>query len=395
MMAMPRIAIIGGGPGGLTLARLLQKHSVACTVFEKDQDRYACQRGGSLDLHPQSGQRALRKAGLWEEFNRHARREAETLRIFSPKGDKLLDESSGEGGRPEDFNDRPEVDRRVLRRILLDSLKKDTVKWNSKLSEIGETANGKLRLQFSNGREEDGFDVAVGADGAWSKVRSKLTEQKPLYSGIGGLECFISKAESRKPDLAERVGKGMCLTLGKERGIMAQTNSDGIQIYAFARIPEAWHTESGVDLTAPEAKQYVIDTLYSDWETTCKRLVLESDMETKARPLYMLPVDFEWPQNSQITLMGDAAHLMTPFAGVGVNVAMEDALELCGAIVEARDKGRPVAEALQEYEVKMWKRAHETAKLNMMYQGLFFHKRGGIAMVEHFEEEKLAEQGKA
>ncbi|CAI6288147.1 unnamed protein product [Periconia digitata] len=390
MQPLLRVAIIGGGPGGLTLARLLQKHSVACTVFEKDKDRNSRQRGGSLDLHPQSGQRALREAGLWEHFNQHARREAETLRIFSPQGEKLLDESSGEGGRPEDFNDRPEIDRRDLRRILLDSLKEGTVKWNSRLSGIGEAADGKLHLEFAD-RTEKGFEVAIGADGAWSSVRSRVTEQKPLYSGIGGLECFISAADSRKPYLAERVGKGMCLTLGKERGIMAQTNSNGIQIYAFARIPEAWHTDGGIDLTAPEAKQHVIDALYPDWETTCQRLVLESDIETKARPLYMLPVDFEWSHNPRITLMGDAAHLMTPFAGVGVNVAMEDAMELCAAIIEARDKGTPVAGALREYEVKMWKRAHETAELNMMYQGLFFHERGGVAMVEHFEEQKRAE----
>jgi 2-polyprenyl-6-methoxyphenol hydroxylase-like FAD-dependent oxidoreductase len=87
--------------------------------------------------------------------------------------------------------------------------------------------------------------------------------------------------------------------------------------------------------------------------------------------------------------MGDAAHLMTPFAGVGVNVAMEDALELSEALGQAQSMGS-VAEALQSYEVKMWKRAHEIAELNMMYQGLFFHKRGGIAMVEHFAEQRLA-----
>ncbi|KAF2243914.1 hypothetical protein BU26DRAFT_569806 [Trematosphaeria pertusa] len=232
----------------------------------------------------------------WEEFNRHARREAETLRIFSPNGEKLLDESSGEGGRPEDFNDRPEVDRRVLRRILLESLKEGTVEWDSKLIGIEEAADGKLHLKFPD-RTEDAFDVAVGADGAWSKVRSRLTEQKALYSGIGGRECFISAADSRKPNLAERVRKGMCLTLWKERGIMAQTNSNGIQIYAFARIPEAWHTSSGIDSTTPKAKQQVIDAPYSDWDSTAKWLVLESDTEANARPPYMLPVDFEWPHN--------------------------------------------------------------------------------------------------
>jgi hypothetical protein len=80
---------------------------------------------------------------------------------------------------------------------------------------------------------------------------------------------------------------------------MAQINSDGIQVYAFVRIPETWHTNGSIGFTAPGAKQQVIDHLYSDWETTSKRLVLESDTETRARPLYMLPVDFKWPHNSR------------------------------------------------------------------------------------------------
>ena len=82
---------------------------------------------------------------------------------------------------------------------------------------------------------------------------------------------------------------------------------------------------------------------------------------------------------------------MTPFAGVGVNVAMQDAMELCEALIEAGTNSS-TAEALRAYEIKMWNRAHETAKLNMMYQGLFFHERGGAAMIEHFEEQKLAQE---
>lgn len=80
---------------------------------------------------------------------------------------------------------------------------------------------------------------------------------------------------------------------------------------------------------------------------------------------------------------------MTPFAGVGVNVAMEDALELSASLIK---NGNMVADALREYETNMWRRAHKTAELTMMYLGLFFHERGGVAMVEHFEREKLAEQ---
>ena len=80
---------------------------------------------------------------------------------------------------------------------------------------------------------------------------------------------------------------------------------------------------------------------------------------------------------------------MTPFAGVGVNVAMEDALHLARNIVAAKDLWQTdksaMATALKEYEAEMFVRAEEYARQTWMYLGLFLHERGGIAMVEHFE----------
>jgi len=73
---------------------------------------------------------------------------------------------------------------------------------------------------------------------------------------------------------------------------------------------------------------------------------------------------------------------MTPFAGVGVNVAMHDALDLANAICD-KTRGN-VSTSLKGFEITMWKRAKQNAEATMMYLDLFFHQRGGIAMVEHF-----------
>lgn len=106
-------------------------------------------------------------------------------------------------------------------------------------------------------------------------------------------------------------------------------------------------------------------------------------------------------ERNRITLLGDAAHLMTPFAGVGVNVAMQDALELARAIIASKSTwsssdtfgaGSSLAAATKEYETAMFARAHKFAKETWMYLGLFFHQRGGIAMVEHFEQIKAQEK---
>jgi 2-polyprenyl-6-methoxyphenol hydroxylase-like FAD-dependent oxidoreductase len=63
-----KIAVIGGGPGGLTLARLLQQSGAQVIVYERDRSRSARVQGSALDLHEGSGLAALEAAGLIEAF---------------------------------------------------------------------------------------------------------------------------------------------------------------------------------------------------------------------------------------------------------------------------------------------------------------------------------------
>lgn len=103
-------------------------------------------------------------------------------------------------------------------------------------------------------------------------------------------------------------------------------------------------------------------------------------------------------------MIGDAAHLMTPFAGVGVNVAMEDALSLATQIKQWKqnvwDKAGPSAstslliDPVRAYEEEMFSRAQRYAEETMMYYDLFFHERGGVAMCEQFAKAKAEEKEK-
>lgn len=91
---------------------------------------------------------------------------------------------------------------------------------------------------------------------------------------------------------------------------------------------------------------------------------------------------------------------MTPFAGIGVNDAMQDALELSrelGAHQETDGEGESspisqetIGKALKRYEESMWQRSNESAQATWMYLGLFFNPRGH-AMIEHFEKQKAKE----
>jgi hypothetical protein len=95
-----QVAIIGAGPGGLLLARYLQRNSIPCKIYERESSEHHRAQGGSLDLHEQSGQLALKEAGLIEEFWKYARKEGEQMKIYDKTG-KLWWNDESEHGRPE------------------------------------------------------------------------------------------------------------------------------------------------------------------------------------------------------------------------------------------------------------------------------------------------------
>ncbi|KAL1856468.1 hypothetical protein VTK73DRAFT_8274 [Phialemonium thermophilum] len=106
---------------------------------------------------------------------------------------------------------------------------------------------------------------------------------------------------------------------------------------------------------------------FADWHPLLQDAIRRSAGRCVARSLYVLPVGFRWKHRRGITLVGDAAHLMTPYAGEGVNVAMEDALKLARAITDGKpadgDGGDALDAAVVAYEEEMWPRAEKVARL--------------------------------
>lgn len=162
-MTIPPIAIIGGGPCGLTLARLLECKGIDYVVYERDESENSNRAGGSLDIHPETGQHALREGGLFDEFKKYARYDDTVFTLADKFGKRLLQFDQG--------RDAPEIDRRELRQILLDAIPKDKIKWGHTLTSVAVGEDNRPVLQFANGVVLPAFKLVVGADGAWSKVR--------------------------------------------------------------------------------------------------------------------------------------------------------------------------------------------------------------------------------
>jgi 2-polyprenyl-6-methoxyphenol hydroxylase-like FAD-dependent oxidoreductase len=119
----------------------------------------------------------------------------------------------------EKFNHGPEIDREKLKEILIGALREENVRWGRKLKKVVEVREGKFDLHFADGEVERGFDLVVGADGAWSRVRALLTDVKPYYSSISSIEVWTMHVDETHPWISEIVGAGSMFSFGEGWGI--------------------------------------------------------------------------------------------------------------------------------------------------------------------------------
>lgn len=369
------IAIIGGGPGGLTLARLLQLKGAAVKVYERDFNRDIRVQGATLDLHFESGLKALEAAGLMDAFKVAYRPDADRLRIVDENAkiyfDDHTDASTG------DFGDewfRPEIDRGPLRDILLDSLEPDTIVWDSHVAAL-ETMGSMWNIIFKNGTIVNA-DIVIGADGAKSKIRPFVTPIVPFYSGVTVLEGNIHNSERNAPKIHALLQGGKIMGLGDSKTISVSAKGDGsLDFYAGFRVDPNWITDGNIDF---KNNKQVLDWFkkeYSSWRSIWLELFENENTVFTPRPQYCMPLDQKWEAQTNITLIGDAAHLMPPYAGEGVNMAMLDALQLSNSLTN--EKYTDIKFAIADYEKQMFERFAEIGK-ETLNNTEFMHSPDGL-----------------
>jgi len=353
-----KIAIIGAGPGGLTLARLLQMNGFEVNVYERDVDENARPKGATLDLHDESGLAALREAGLMDAFKANYRPGADRTRIIDQHGEIIFEDNDNQNR--EDF--RPEIDRGPLQKILLDSLKPETVIWNSHFEGLKRNGDSWL-IEFKNGKLL-AADIVIAADGANSKIRPYITPIKPFYAGVTIVEGAVYASATSSPEMHKLLNGGKIFALGGEKSLIVSSKGDGsLVFYTGCNTTENWVKESGINFSD---KLQVINWFkneFSDWDPIWLELFENASTGFVPRPQYCMPLDQNWSSLPNLTMLGDAAHLMPPYAGEGVNMAMLDALELSNCFKDPRYNNS--GEAIFAYEKQMLKRASETADITM------------------------------
>ncbi|KAF2725819.1 FAD/NAD(P)-binding domain-containing protein [Polychaeton citri CBS 116435] len=348
----------------LYLGKLLELANIDYIIFERDKSATsAIVQSETLDVHVGAGQLALKEAGLLDQFNSLAR--GNVTVVFADSTGKVH-KKFGEGDQD---IERPKIDRRDLRALLIGSIPGHRIRGQR-------GADGSISIYFATGRVESGFRLVVGADGAWSKARSlvsqnivkayrfvisnsdKVTSAKPQYSGLYYLTCSIKPENSFHSSATSLVGQGNYLSLGNGKQIGAQKLGEGSYYIAIdLRLPESWSSENAALLKDPAApKRSLLDDFFFDWAQINTDLIKHADGDFRAWPLYAVPTEsLSWQTVAGVTLLGDAAHVTTPFIGEGVNCAMYDSIQLAQQMIKYGIENLDCA--VSEYEKLMFPRA--------------------------------------
>jgi salicylate hydroxylase len=383
VLAPLHVIVIGGGIGGLTLAQGLKKSGVSVAVYERDRTRTDRVQGYRVHINP-AGSLALHEClppHLFEAFTRTCGKRSGGIRFLTEQMKVLLSIDLADALellREEGIAQHRSVSRITLRQVLLSGLD-DVVSFGKTFTHYEESLSGRVIAHFDDGSTAEG-DVLVAADGGGSRVRRQfLPGAQRLDTGVVGIagKVFLDDKTRRRlaPELLEGLNLvsakgGLALfvalqelggeTIGEIGGNDDSAgsgahfdNTKSYLMWGLGAQRATFGLDGDVDTLDGASLRAVALKAMDGWDERLKSLARLAHADTINAIVIRSSVPVPaWPTR-RITLLGDAIHSMTPYRGIGANVALKDAVRLCRALTAANRGERPLLDAMRDYEAEM------------------------------------------
>jgi salicylate hydroxylase len=332
---IPRIAIVGGGIGGLATCAFLRRCGLAATVYE--QAPRLTEVGAGLLVAP-NAVRLLRRLGVMQRFLRHAVSLQWGWEFRRWENGQVLSAERLAGVCERLYGERTYVTHRAdLLGAIKAAVPDEWVRLGARCTGVA-LRSGRPRLSFADGSTVDA-DIVIGADGMHSVVRASITGPSPLQdSGMCAFRALVPAEHA--PAVARRSAQAVWLGPGRHLVHYPIRSQRTVNLVAFA--PAGEHIEESWSATAT-MEEFLAE--FASWD--CRVTELIRAAETPGRWALLDRVPLKRWSTGNVTLLGDAAHPMFPFYAQGAAQAIEDAASL--AVCLATERGDS-EQALKTYE---------------------------------------------
>jgi salicylate hydroxylase len=360
---MPRIAIVGGGIGGLAAAAFLRLAGREATVYE--QASQLTEVGAGVVVAPNAA-RLLRALGVLDALAAKAVRLETGWEFRRWQDGSVLSAEDLATECERRFGEHTYTAHRAdLLEALSSAVAMDTVRLGMRCVALGAAGDdGPVTLTFADGEQAEA-DIVIGADGIHSTVRAALTEPAPAtFSGLCAFRALVPA--ERAPAFSRRPAQ--TLWLGPGHHLVHYPVSAGRHVNLVAFAPAGDYTTESWTATATVA-EFLAE--FQGWDERLIALIRAAGTPGRWALLDRAPLT-QWTKGS-LTLLGDAAHPMFPFFGQGAAQAIEDAATLAGCLTA--NPADPAA-ALRRYEelriprtTRLQEVSHARARINHLPDG--------------------------